>query len=212
MNFEVRPAGVVPQEALDYFDAKALAPDLDLEEVWGEEHDLAFAVAGVMGRDLLEGFREAVRRAIAEGLTYEEFTRDENLDRVLDALGWWVVDEEKKRAPHRLRVVYETNTRVARVAGQWARVQRTKAARPYLRYSLGPSERHRPEHVAWDGTVLEVDDPWWSTHTPPNGFGCKCRIRQLSTAEAEDLGVSETPPGGDPDPGWERNPGERRLP
>ena len=37
--------------------------------------------------------------------------------------------------------------RVARAAGQWARIQRTKEARPYLVYELGPAEKHRPLHT-----------------------------------------------------------------
>lgn len=209
MKFTVKAAGNAPKEALDYFRRKELAPDLDMDEVWGEEHDYAFAVANVAGRDLLEGFRSAVEAAIAEGLTYEQFSG--RLDDVLDALGWWVADPAKpdaKTAPHRLRVVYDTNLRVARAAGQWTRVQRTKSALPYLTYSLGPSARHRPVHETWAGTTLPVDDDWWSSHMPPNGYGCKCRVRQISRSEADDLGVSSAPPAGDPDPGWDHNPGQ----
>ena len=29
----------------------------------------------------------------------------------------------------------------------------------------------------WDGTVLPLDDPWWSSHSPQNGWGCKCKSR-----------------------------------
>jgi len=38
------------------------------------------------------------------------------------------------------------------------------------------------------GTLLPADDPWWRTHYPPNGWGCKCRVRQVSRREAERLG------------------------
>ena len=38
------------------------------------------------------------------------------------------------------------------------------------------------------GTLLPVDDPWWQTHYPPNGWGCKCWVRQVSRREAERLG------------------------
>ena len=210
MRFEVGERGPTPKEALDYFAAKKLAPDLDLDEVYDEEHGYAFAVAGAMERDILDGIYGAVRTALADGLTYSTFA--DGLDEILDRLGWWVGEGSEKTAPHRLRVVYDTNMRVARAAGQWSRVQRTKGALPYLVYSLGPSVRHRPEHEAWAGTVLPVDHSFWSSHMPPNGFGCKCRVRQISKGEAEDLGVSSEVPAGEPDEGWARNPGEGLQP
>jgi len=45
----------------------------------------------------------------------------------------------------------------------------------------------RPEHVAWHNTVLPADDPWWDTHYPPNGWGCKCGVVSLSERQVERL-------------------------
>ena len=131
-------------------------------------------------------------------------------------------------SPRRLKTIYRANLRTARAAGQWERIQRTTATHPYLLYELGPSEEHRPEHVAWAGTLLRADDPWWRTHYPPNGWGCKCRVRQVSRREAERLGGVTARPAsptrewtnkrtGDTmrvprgiDPGWDHNPGLER--
>lgn len=88
-------------------------------------------------------------------------------------------------SPRRLKTIYQSNLRSARAAGQWQRAQRTKETLPFLLYELGPSENHRDEHVKWAGTLLPVDHPWWRDHMPPNGYGCKCRARQVSRAEAE---------------------------
>ena len=94
-------------------------------------------------------------------------------------------------------------------------------------YQLGPSERHRPHHEAKEGLVLPVDDPFWATWYPPNGWGCKCHVRQITKREAEERGISQRPevpmrevlnprtgevkkiPSGI-DLGWERNPGMYR--
>lgn len=205
MKVTTSPAGPTPKEALEYFREKKLEPDLDLDEAWKEEHALAFRVAGVAAEDLLGAMRSAIDRALAEGRTFEQFAA--GLDDVTRALGW---TEEGDKPPHRLRLIFDANMRVARAAGQWARIQRTKDLRPFLEYRLGPSERHRPVHESWAGTVLPVDDPWWSTHATPNGFNCKCHIRQLSRAEAERRGIADEPPAGDPDPGWSGNPGATR--
>jgi hypothetical protein len=118
----------------------------------------------------------------------------------------------------------------ARAAGEWERTQRTKAFLPFLRYTLSSSERLRPEHRSWVGTILPVDDPWWHTHYPPNGWGCKCGVRQMTRRQAERDGYSadaaapevetrswfdnrngrriDVPAG--IDPGWAQNPGRNR--
>ena len=228
--------GPVPREALDYFQAKDLRPGFDYRDVWLEEHVSAFTVAKAMQLDVLDDLRDAVERALAEGRTYREFARD--LTPELQRAGWWgrkeVIDpltgvrEVQLGSPRRLRTIYRANLRTARAAGQWERIQRTKQTHPYLLYELGPSEEHRPEHVAWAGTLLPADDPWWRTHAPPNGWGCNCRLRQISRREAERRGGVTARPAsptrvwinkrtGDEervpigiDPGWNTNPGLER--
>lgn len=35
--------------------------------------------------------------------------------------------------------------------------------------------------------ILPADDPFWRTHFPPNGWGCKCTVRQITRRERERL-------------------------
>jgi len=235
-------AGPVPSEALEYFRAKRLQPAFDYRDVWRAEHDLMFTVAKAMRFDLLSDIRDAVGEALAEGQTFAEF--QQRLTPILQAKGWWgkgqAYDpqagervEAQLGSPRRLRTIYRTNMRTARAAGQWDRVQRTKRTHPYLLYQLGPSREHRPEHRGWLGLLLPVDDPFWRTHYPPNGWGCKCWVRQVSRREAERLiasgRVSTTAPqirtrlwvnertGEEQripqgiDPGWDYHPGASRA-
>jgi hypothetical protein len=121
----------------------------------------------------------------------------------------------------------------ARAAGQWERVQRSKRALPYLLYVRTVSAEPRQEHLAWSGTILPVDHPFWKTHFPPNGWGCKCAVRAVTAREAEGLArregySTEAPPTPtEPfvnrrtgelanvpagiDPGWQTNPGLARA-
>ncbi|KMQ74011.1 phage head morphogenesis protein [Marinobacter subterrani] len=192
-NFE---AGPVPRDALAYFRGKDLRVGFDYRDVWGQEHAHAFTVAKAMKLDILDDIRAGLDEALAEGKTFREFSRD--LKPRLQAKGWWGVKEEidpetgERRevqlgSPRRLKTIYQSNLRSARAAGQWQRIQRTKEGQPFLLYELGPSENHRDEHVSWAGTLLPVDHPWWRDHMPPNGYGCKCRVRQVSQVEAERL-------------------------
>jgi uncharacterized protein with gpF-like domain len=229
--------GPVPREALDFFRAKGWEIGFDWRDVWQAEHANAFTVAKVTELDLLRDIREAVDQALADGETFAQFKKQ--LSPLLQKKGWWgkkdMVDPvtgetvtAQLGSPRRLKTIYRTNMRTARAAGQWERAQRTKKYRPYLVYSVGPSRVHRDLHLSWAGLILPVDHDFWKTHFPPNGWGCKCRVRQISQREADRLGgVSEAPVirmhkwknkrTGDTvyvaqgiDPGWDYNPGMGR--
>ena len=61
--------------------------------------------------------------------------------------------------------------------------------RPYWRYRHShASVDPRDQHLAWDGLVLRHDNPWWDTHYPPNGWGCKCFVEALTEEELRALG------------------------
>lgn len=224
-------------EVIRYFAEKKLHPSFAWQEVWGEEHAHAFTVAKSAGFDILGDVRDAVQSAIENGETFETFQK--SLEPKLRLKGWWgsriVIDPktgEKVRArlgsARRLKVIYEANTRTARAAGQWERAQRTKGMLPYLVYCLGPSEVHRPLHAEKEHLVLPVDDSFWDEWYPPNGWGCKCYLRQIGRGEAAALGGPSTPPAVERrpyinprtgeetmiprgiDPGWQTSPGKAR--
>ena len=189
--------GPVPEEALEFFRAKDIRPSFSYLDVAAEEHALQFTVAKSAGFDILADVKAALIAHLAEGGTMRAFQRQ--LTPILQRAGWWGVEEvtdpetgDKRLAqlgsPRRLRTIFRSNMRSARAAGQWERIQRTKRTHPWLLYRVGPSETHRPDHVAWNGTLLPADDPWWRDHFPPNGWGCKCWVRQVSAAEAARLG------------------------
>ena len=50
-------------------------------------------------------------------------------------------------------------------------------------YDAVNDSRTRPQHLEWDGLVLPVDHPFWKTHAPPNGWGCRC-MRQGGISRA----------------------------
>lgn len=187
--------------------------------VWREEHAVAFTVAQMTDLDLLDDTHQALTRALRQGQTYESFRA--GLEPWLRARGW---------KPHgrgggvgkRLRRIFDTNLRSSRAAGRWDRIERTAR----LLYTLGPSKVHRPDHQEWAGVCLRHDDPWWTTHYPPNGWGCKCSVRQLAeppagaqttapkirTREWTDKRTGEIRQALDGiDPGWDFNAGQRRT-
>ena len=52
-------------------------------------------------------------------------------------------------------------------------------------YRVGPSKVHRPEHLAFDGLILDKNDKFWLSHNPPNGWCCKCYTVAVSKERKE---------------------------
>ncbi len=180
---------VIPKRALNYLIKKKLKPSFNYQEVWKQEHSHAFTVAKMLEADLLMETKALLVESLAQGKTFAHFQRE--LRPRLMERGWWGVQERvnpntgKKElvrlgSNQRLKTIYYTNMRTARAAGQWERIERNKQSHPYLVYELGAAREHRPEHISWHGLVLPVDDTFWNNHYPPNGWGCKCRVRSVS--------------------------------
>jgi SPP1 gp7 family putative phage head morphogenesis protein len=175
---------VNPTEAIAYLRDKVRVPTERWTDIWQGMHARAFVVAGAQSDALLADFHDAVNRNIAEGRTLEQFRGD--FDTIVAKHGWSYNGSRNWRS----RVIFQTNLRMAYSAGRWAQIQRLKATRPYLRYVAVMDERTRPQHAAWHNTVLAVDDPWWQTHFPPNGWNCRCIVQQLNDRDLKRYGLT----------------------
>ena len=83
-----------------------------------------------------------------------------------------------------LRTAYQTTLQSAFNQGARERAQEVKDDRPYWIYDAVDDNVTRPSHAALDGIIREADDPFWSTHLPPNGFNCRCTFRTATAAQA----------------------------
>lgn len=232
-----------PPEIIRFFEQKSLKPAFSWQDVSAQEHAYSFTVAKAVDIELLTVFQTSIKAAIARGDGFEVWR--EKIIPELQRLGWYgrrriddptgqwkskVVDFSK---PARLQTIFWANVRSARAAGQWERIQRSKKIMPLILYVRTTSAEPRAEHLAWAGTILPVDDPFWTTHFPPSAWGCRCSVRQITTRERDDLltrggystdappieerlwtnkrtgEITKVPVG--IDPGWETNPGLSRA-
>jgi SPP1 gp7 family putative phage head morphogenesis protein len=176
--------GSVPfEEAIKHLEEKIQIPTAFSSDLRGQANAKGFAVAGAMKADLLNDFHVAVTEALKNGESIGDFRK--RFDKIVDEHGW----SYRGKRGWRTRVIYDTNMRTARAAGKWQQFQRVKEQRPYLIYQTVGDERVRPEHAAWNGTVLPIDDPWWDTHYPPNGWGCRCTVRSASQRDLDRQGL-----------------------
>jgi len=196
---EIELTAQPPEEAVEAFRRKGFEIGFDWRDTQREEHSRAFTVAKVACLDLLGEIRAAVDAAIAEGITLQEFQR--RLTPLLQERGWWgrqaMTDpltgetrDVQLGSPRRLRIIYDTNLRMAHAAGRWERIERVAERRPWLRYVAVLDDRTRDLHRAWHDTVLRWDDPWWGQCAPPNGWNCRCTVQQLGDRDLARRGLT----------------------
>lgn len=180
------------REQISFFLGKVNVPTARWADLWKEQHDVGFMVAGAAKADLLADFRAAIEKAIADGTALAEFRQD--FDQIVERHGW----RYKGGRGWRTRVIYQTNLRQSYNAGREAQMAdpALRKRRPYGLYRHGGSQEPRPEHLAWDGLVIPLDDPWWDTHTPMNGWGCTCKKFMVSERDLKRMGksVPDAPP------------------
>lgn len=210
-------------EQIDFFRRKTNLGTQAWTDIWEAQHDRSFVVAGAMKADLLNEIRQAVDKAIATGTTLETF-RKEFRD-ITDRLGWpgTAGAGSKGGFNWRTKVIYETNLRTSYAAGREAQLADPGLQKllPFRRYVHNDSVLNpRPQHLAWNGLTLPHDHPFWQTHSPPNGWGCRCRVTAVA---APKKGDATKPPAGwddmDPetgappgiDKGWGYAPGASVL-
>ena len=168
-------------EQIEFFRRKLNLPTDGWTDVRLHEHDWAFVVAGANRDAIVSDFRAAVEKAIAGGSTLEDFRKD--FDRIVATHGW----DYNGGRNWRSRVIYDTNLATSYAAGRWQQLQ----AAPYWQYDHQDwVENPRPQHVSWDGLVLERENPFWQTHFPPNGWGCNCKVRGRWLSDLVRMGKS----------------------
>ncbi|MDT8428501.1 MAG: PBECR2 nuclease fold domain-containing protein [Pseudomonadales bacterium] len=174
------------KEQIDFFRSKVPIPTQAWTDIQGREHDHVFMVAGANRMAIVEDFQAAIGGFIENGSTIEDFRKE--FDAIVERNGW----PFKGGRNWRTRVIYETNLRQSYHAGREAQIAdpELRKARPFGLYRHGGSSDPRPEHLALDGTVLPLDDPWWDIWSPQNGWGCSCKKFTLSQADVERLGLT----------------------
>lgn len=192
----------INREALKHLKGKRSHISFAWQDTASYEHAVSFTVAKMMDEDMLGETRAAVTDALANGTDFATFQK--RLKPYLMARGWWgqavmgdpdtgEIQKVQLGSTRRLRTIYHTNLHTAYAAGQWERIQRNKKLFPYLKYIPSDAAEPRESHKPFYGMVLPVDDPFWSTHFPPNGWGCKCNVRALTREQAEKTGISKSP-------------------
>jgi len=210
------------QEAADYLKGRGqLTQTFSWQDLWHEEHGQQFTVSRLARLDILKAVQDGITQSVEGDLSRRDWTR--NIKDLLKKEGWWgdinVLDPVSGETVvtrfdnARLKLIFDTNTRMAYSAGDWERIWRNRETHPYVRYITRGDEKVRATHRVWNNLVLPADHPFWEKHWPPNAWRCRCRVVSLTQAEY-DKGYSETraPYEYNPDGTVKKVPGVERVP
>lgn len=183
-----------------------MLPDVYYGELQGITRQLAFTVSGLAALDQIQQVKDSLDKAISSGQSFNQWKKS------VEAIG---LDLPK----HRLDNIFRTNLQGQYMAGKWEQFERNKTNRPYLMYDAINDSRVRASHFALDGIIRGIDDPFWNTHSCPNGYRCRCSLISLTEKQAlarstdgKGLNKEAILPDGsmaNPDKGWDYSPKDR---
>lgn len=172
-------------DLIEYVGAKDPRPIGHWRELSSEEYARAFSAARTAGYSVVKDIYDGFLASVGSRETAGEFS--DKLIPLLKRKGW--LNGDDGAIASRLRLIYDTNLRLARSSGQFERYRRTSNALPYLRGVTARDERvRRPpksdsDHTAFDGIVLPFSHPFWRKYWTPLGFQCRCSIIQMSRSQ-----------------------------
>ena len=188
-----------PEEIVEYFKSKGVKVSYDWHDVYNEAHVKAFTVAKMTELDLLKDTQNLLAKSIEDGMTYSEFKKEAM--NLFASKGWVGFKEvanpktgEKETVelgtPRRIRNIYINNINSAYAAGKYKELMEEVDVAPYWQYQCMMDGRERPEHAALHGKVFKADDPFWQNFYPPNGWGCRCWVVNLTQNQVDKQGLN----------------------
>jgi SPP1 gp7 family putative phage head morphogenesis protein len=176
-------AGKPYSAALQWFRGKQVLSRASFEQLSVRAKRRAFTVAGMARDDMLEAVHAELLRQVQDGAdlrTFRQFAKDR-----LESAGWTPAN------PSHVETIYRTNVMGAYSAGRHAEMTQPAvlAARPYWQFVGVDDARTRPTHRAVHRKVFRASDPLFQKIYPPMGYCCRDRVRSLSQADVDRLGL-----------------------
>ncbi|EKA7629040.1 minor capsid protein [Salmonella enterica] len=189
---------LAPADAVDYFKSKGYAIGFNWYDVQAEANAKAFTVSGVLKLDILADIQNGLAPALDDGDMQRNIER--KLLPLLEQKGWigkgLVADPEtgelwgKRLTPRRIGTIFSTNVQSSYSAGRWKQQVANKVERPYWQRVAVMDLHTRPRHALLNGFTAAADSPVWDYFYPPDGYGCRCRIRAFTRAQVEARGFA----------------------
>ena len=77
-----------------------------------------------------------------------------------------------------IKTEYDFAVAASQSAARWTEFEKEADIIPNLKYQTVGDEHVRASHQVLDGIIRPINDSFWATHYPPNGWGCRCEAVQ----------------------------------
>ena len=185
-----------PTAAINYVKRKLPVSTGPWDTLKHGEHVHAFTVAHSTTANVIDDLFDIMTKSMQQGTGLGDFKRD--MRALMAERGWYGRPDKTAKDTRyinwRLDTIYQTNILTAYSAGETREMLKTAHLYPYWQYQQMQRPSKRESHSPFHGMILRYDELFWSTGTPPNGWGCQCYRNQLTQSQAKALGGPSTPP------------------
>lgn len=171
-------------EAVEWFRSKTPLRSEDFYALESAARDRSFTVSDSSDLDVVQFVLGEIDASLAGGKDSRDFAKRVT-ERLVSDWGGSV-----RNPGHRIETIFRTNVQSAYSRGRQFQLDdpMVKELRPGRLFDavrdFGTTEVCRE----CDGTIVDADDPWLDTHTPPLHHKCRSRIRSLRRSQVERRG------------------------
>ena len=192
---------IPPEDAIKAIEKMGIAVTWDWREALKAIQEQSFTVAKVTQADAIQEIKNALEKSFKDGTTYKDFVNE--IQTTMENRG---LASKPDGSSWRWDTIYRTNMQSTYMKAKSEQAVELKDTFPYWQYDAINDSRTRPSHRALDGKILKADDPFWKSHTPPNGFNCRCsfivlRPSQVNSAITKGSALKQYKP----DPGFDNS-------
>lgn len=137
----------------------------------------AFTITGIEDFDVLQAVRDEIA-TIPTGADWGKVKKS-----VIEKISPWFTEEG---AAARAELLMSHHAFAAYSSAQARIMDRMKDVFPFRQYLSTKDGKVRASHAALDGIILPADHDFWTKHTPPWEWGCRCQVVELTQEDRDE--------------------------
>ncbi len=147
-----------------------------------ELQGMCITVSGLDSLDAVARIREEIAK-LPEGA---DFTAQRN--RIAEIMSPWM---NPQAAEKRATLLLRMHGFRAYAAAAYRQMEAHKDVFPFRQYLATMDSHTRPAHAALHGKVLPSDHPFWTNHTGPWEYNCRCEAVALTDFDVEEIKLAD---------------------